>query len=135
MAKQTLSILIVAFVIAATSFLYVTSTLSSTSHLFKSGASTSSISASIKSGLTAFNDCPFFECPTSDSYPESCLDSVLPPWPICKFKTVDDWVACSQDSATRCCGDDLSECKCPKKDTEAFLDKIGDWCAGVATCE
>ena len=79
-------------------------------------------------------DCPFFECPTSDSYPQTCLDNVIPPWPICKLGSVDHWVEHAKDGATRCCGDDLSQCRCPKKDTKTFLDTIGAWCDGVSTC-
>mmetsp|Transcript_4651 Transcript_4651/g.6049 ORF Transcript_4651/g.6049 Transcript_4651/m.6049 type:complete len:144 (-) Transcript_4651:251-682(-) len=77
--------------------------------------------------------CPF-HCPRDDSYPPSCLDNVIPPWPICLFKSVDEWVEKAQDGASRCCGYDLSECKCPKKDTDQFLDKIDAWCDGVDTC-
>ena len=131
MAKQTLSILIVAFVLAATSFLYLTSTVS-TYRFLHTDASASITTTSL---VSTFTSCPFFECPTDDSYLESCLDSVIPPWPICKFHTVEDWVASAKDSSSRCCGDDMSMCKCPKKDTQAFLDKIGEWCDGVATCE
>ncbi len=80
-------------------------------------------------------DCPFFECPTDESYPKTCLDNVIPPWPICKFGTVEKFVAKAKDGATRCCGDDLSACKCPKKDTDKFLDEIGPWCDGVSTCD
>lgn len=28
----------------------------------------------------------------------------------------------------------MSQCKCPKKDTDKFLDSIGSWCDGVRTC-
>jgi hypothetical protein len=75
-----------------------------------------------------------FECPTSDAYGPACLRSAIPPWPICKFKTVDAFVEHAKDSATRCCGDDLSECKCPKKDTPEFMEAIDNWCKGVASC-
>lgn len=80
------------------------------------------------------SSCPFFECPTDDSYPQSCLDSAIPPWPICKFHTAESWVDSAKDSATRCCGDDISECKCPKKDTQRFQDRIDEWCDAVLTC-
>jgi hypothetical protein len=76
-----------------------------------------------------------FHCPTSDQYDPLCLTNALPPWPICLFHDVDYFVAKAKDGATRCCvGDDLSECRCPKKDTPEFLDKIGDWCDGVQKC-
>mmetsp|Transcript_11981 Transcript_11981/g.19864 ORF Transcript_11981/g.19864 Transcript_11981/m.19864 type:complete len:135 (-) Transcript_11981:133-537(-) len=77
--------------------------------------------------------CPF-KCPTDDSYDPACLRSVIPPWPICLFKNVDDFVDHAQDSAIRCCGDDTSDCRCPKKDTDKFQDSIGEWCKGVASC-
>lgn len=84
--------------------------------------------------------CPFhklFHCPTSSSYPQSCLSNIIPPWPICLTKNVTEWYNVSKDSSTRCCKDngDLSECKCPHKDSAKFLDKIGDWCEGVKTCD
>ena len=75
-----------------------------------------------------------FQCPKSDAYGPACLRSVIPPWPICKFKTVDAFVEHAKDSATRCCGDDLAECKCPKKSTPKFLEAIDGWCKGVASC-
>jgi hypothetical protein len=76
----------------------------------------------------------YFDCPTSDDYSPQCLEIVTPPWPICLLKSSHEWVDKAIDSASRCCGDDLSECKCPKKDTEKFLDKIDEYCNGVATC-
>jgi|EP01083_Nonionella_stella_P088805 hypothetical protein len=84
--------------------------------------------------VSSGSKCPIFECPTDDSIDPACLDSAIPPWPICKFGTVDDFVSKAKDGATRCCGDDISECKCPKKDTDAFLDKITSWCDGVSKC-
>jgi len=75
-----------------------------------------------------------FSCPTSDDYSAECVENITPPWPICLLHTTDFWVDKAMDSATRCCGDDLSECKCPKKDTRKFLDRIDDYCDGVATC-
>ena len=75
-----------------------------------------------------------FQCPTDDSYGSACLRSVIPPWPICKFRTIPDFIEHAKESATRCCGDDLSDCKCPKKDTDKFMQDIGPWCQGVASC-
>ena len=40
----------------------------------------------------------------------------------------------AQDSATRCCGDVTSACRCPKKNTDRFRNKIDQWCRGVASC-
>ena len=75
-----------------------------------------------------------FKCPKSDAYDPACLRSAIPPWPICLFHSVDDFVDHAQDSATRCCGDDISACRCPKKNTDKFLNDIGEWCRGVASC-
>ncbi|CAB9502378.1 expressed unknown protein [Seminavis robusta] len=75
-----------------------------------------------------------FECPKDDAYGPACIRSVMPPWPICKFRNVDDFVEHAKDGATRCCGDDLSACRCPKKDSPKFLERIDDWCKGVASC-
>lgn len=58
---------------------------------------------------------------------------------MCLFHDVDFFVRAAQDGATRCCdgdaaADDMSECRCPKKETEDFKAKIGEWCEGVAAC-
>lgn len=78
-----------------------------------------------------------FKCPTDDSYDAKCLKSVIPPWPMCLGHDVPYWVSKAKDGATRCCKDngDLSECRCPKKDTEKFQTKIGEWCEDIATCD
>jgi hypothetical protein len=50
--------------------------------------------------------CPFhnlFHCPTSSSYPQSCLSNIIPPWPICLTKNVNEWYNISKDSSMRCC--------------------------------
>jgi hypothetical protein len=73
-------------------------------------------------------------CPTDDKYTAECLKSSIPPWPICLFHDAEYFVTQAKDGATRCCGDDITECKCPKKDTEKFQGAIGDWCDGVKTC-
>ena len=80
-----------------------------------------------------------WECPTDDSYSEECIDGVMPPYPICcsEKRTVQDWVEKAVDSATRCCKDDgeLSECMCPIKDTDKFMDNIGNYCDAVDICQ
>uniref|UniRef100_A0A7S4IJP6 Uncharacterized protein n=1 Tax=Odontella aurita TaxID=265563 RepID=A0A7S4IJP6_9STRA len=76
-----------------------------------------------------------FKCPTDDKYDPACLKSAIPPWPICLFHDVKFFVDTAMDGATRCCGEDTSECRCPKKETGAFKDHIGDWCKGVASCK
>lgn len=80
----------------------------------------------------ALFDC--FKCPTDMNLNPKCLINVLPPWPICLLYDIDYFVAKAVDASTRCCGDDISKCHCPKKDTDDFKSRIGDWCAGVATC-
>lgn len=84
--------------------------------------------------LTSPSKCPFFECQKDDSYEKACLESAIPPWPICKFKSTKDWVEKAKDGASRCCGDDMSECKCPSNETKTFKKKIGPWCEGVSKC-
>lgn len=73
-------------------------------------------------------------CPTDDSFDPKCLESVMPPYPICNKLPASEWVKKGIDGASRCCGEDLSECKCPVKDSEKFLDKIGPHCEGIKTC-
>jgi hypothetical protein len=73
-------------------------------------------------------------CPTDDQYDPLCLKAAIPPYPICLAKNVSTWVEHAIDGATRCCQQDKSECKCPKKDAPKFLNKIDEWCAGVQVC-
>jgi len=70
-------------------------------------------------------------CPKDDTISQTCLDKILPPYPICLSRTAAEWVDHAKDSATRCCGNDLSQCKCPVKDTQPFQAKIGDYCKAV----
>lgn len=76
-----------------------------------------------------------FHCPTSDDYDPACVDAIMPPWPICLFHSVDYWVENAIDSESRCCGDDISECKCPHKDTAKFKERIEAYCEGVQKCK
>jgi len=85
------------------------------------------------SGAEAWLSC--FKCPTDDKYDKACLKSAIPPWPICLLHDAKFFVDAAMDGATRCCGDDTSQCRCPKKETNAFKDAIGDWCKGVASCK
>ena len=50
---------------------------------------------------------------------------------------VKEWVEYAVDTATRCCkaDGDLSECMCPVKDTDKFLNNIGTYCDAVDFCE
>eukprot|EP00584_Thalassiosira_punctigera_P015332 CAMPEP_0172570106 /NCGR_PEP_ID=MMETSP1067-20121228/126209_1 /TAXON_ID=265564 ORGANISM="Thalassiosira punctigera, Strain Tpunct2005C2" /NCGR_SAMPLE_ID=MMETSP1067 /ASSEMBLY_ACC=CAM_ASM_000444 /LENGTH=97 /DNA_ID=CAMNT_0013362115 /DNA_START=69 /DNA_END=359 /DNA_ORIENTATION=- len=65
------------------------------------------------------------ECPTDASFTQACWEAVTPPFPICEAKTTAEWVTHALDSSTRCCGEDISECKCPVKDGAKFREKIG----------
>ena len=91
-------------------------------------------------------------CSEHTRYTQECLDITQPP-DFVKFfdcfqywecKSCDYYTLLSLVSAKRCCNiDDLSDCHCPKKDTDSFLDKMfgpkrddgsrtGGWCADVA---
>ena len=74
-------------------------------------------------------------CPKDDRFDPQCLANAMPPYPICTKKTAQEWVESAIDGASRCCGKDLSECKCPVKDSEKFLNKIASHCKGVALCK
>eukprot|EP00980_Cylindrotheca_fusiformis_P024344 scaffold11783_cov120-Cylindrotheca_fusiformis.AAC.4 len=73
-------------------------------------------------------------CPTDESYSTKCLESAIPPYPICLKASAKEWVEKSIKGHDDCCGEDLSTCKCPEKESAKFISKIGDWCAGVETC-
>ena len=83
-------------------------------------------------GIHAWEWC--FKCPTDEKYDAACLRSAIPPWPICLAHNAEYFVRNAKESASRCCGDDIRQCRCPKKDTVTFQNKIGEWCAGVASC-
>lgn len=79
------------------------------------------------------------KCPYDDTLPLECIKNIIPPWPICLFHDIDYFRKVAIDGSTRCCDGeaaaaDMSECRCPKKDTTKFVDSIGDWCKGVASC-
>jgi len=71
-------------------------------------------------------------------YGAKCLANAVPPWPICLFggsnKPASKYVQHAKDSATRCCGADTSECKCPHQDSWRYKGRIEQWCDAVATC-
>ena len=77
--------------------------------------------------------CSEFDCPSDPAFGE-CQNKLQPPFPICCKKTVAEWIKSAKDSATRCCGGDLTDCKCPVKDKPKFLNKIPDYCSAVAAC-
>jgi hypothetical protein len=78
-----------------------------------------------------------FKCPTDEDvdYNPRCVKAAIPPWPICLLNDLDGWVDKALDSADRCCGDDLSMCKCPKKDSPKFLHNIDLWCRDIEFCD
>jgi hypothetical protein len=78
--------------------------------------------------------CSCFSCPRSDDYSPECLDAITPPWPICLRHSSEEWVNIAIDSIPRCCGDDLTNCKCPMKDSQYFLNRIDDYCDGADIC-
>lgn len=76
-------------------------------------------------------------CPDKpDGVSDECYAAVMPPWPVCLWggKSVEDFIAKSKDSATRCCDGDIDTCSCPVKNTNKFKSKIDGWCEGVAKC-
>ena len=74
-------------------------------------------------------------CPTDDAFPDSCLQHVMPPYPICTRQTAAAWVQKAHTGYDHCCnGDDLSTCTCPQKNSDRFKAKIQDYCSGVETC-
>lgn len=79
------------------------------------------------------------ECPKPDKdnakYSEACYEATQPPYFVCKNMKPDEWVEKALDSYPRCCGDDLSECKCPVKDYWFFKNKIDSYCAKVEECD
>ncbi len=75
------------------------------------------------------------KCPTTDNYTEECYKNVMPPWPICLMHSADYYAEKSIDSASRCCQEDLSECKCPAKGTEKFKQRIGAFCEASEICK
>ena len=76
----------------------------------------------------------FFHCPKSSYYSSECLDAITTPYPICFCHTSEDWVNIDFDSIPRCCETNLSECRCPVKDSKYFLNKSGNYCKGADIC-
>ena len=76
-------------------------------------------------------------CPVNDdeNFDVKCLEAAMPPFPMCTKLTPAEWVKKAVDGSSRCCGDDLSECKCPVKDSERFLNKIQAHCDGIEICK
>lgn len=77
------------------------------------------------------------ECPQPGAdaqYSDECYKATEPPYFVCKNMTPDEWVEKALESYPRCCGEDLSECKCPVKDYWFFKNKIDGYCAKVNIC-
>ncbi len=78
-------------------------------------------------------------CPQPEAnskYSEECYKATTPPPFVCKNMKPDEWVEAALDSYPRCCGDDLSACKCPVKNFwPPFKARIGDYCAKVEICK
>ena len=86
-----------------------------------------------KSNVDWYKDCPQPE--PNDKYSEECYKATCPPPSVCNKLKPDEWVEKALESYPRCCGEDLSECKCPVKNYwPPFKAKIGGYCAKVEIC-
>ena len=57
-------------------------------------------------------------CPTDVRFPEGC-EVLMPPFPTCSNGSYMDWMAYATESGkANCCGEDLSACTCPIKETQ-----------------
>lgn len=70
-------------------------------------------------------------CPKDPDVSPECTAAIYPPFPICLKKTAKEWIEHAKDASTRCCGDNIDECKCPAKDGPAFQGQIGGYCNAV----
>ena len=60
----------------------------------------------------------FNGCPTDVRFPEGC-EILMPPFPTCSNGSYMDWMAYATESGkANCCGEDLSACTCPIKETQ-----------------
>lgn len=75
-----------------------------------------------------------YGCPKDERFDETCLTAALPPFPMCRQQTAEEWVKKAVDSKARCCGDDRSACRCPVTTSERFLGAIDAKCAGIDVC-
>ena len=74
-------------------------------------------------------------CPEDDRFPEDC-EILMPPYPACKTAKVFEWIAYAIGSGgPHCCREDLSECRCPVKDSEQFAMAIEYGCQEIGTCK
>lgn len=57
-------------------------------------------------------------CPYDERFPQGC-EILMPPFPTCMNAKFIDWmVYAMNDGSPNCCGDDLSACTCPVKNSE-----------------
>mmetsp|Transcript_27286 Transcript_27286/g.41063 ORF Transcript_27286/g.41063 Transcript_27286/m.41063 type:complete len:145 (-) Transcript_27286:75-509(-) len=82
------------------------------------------------------------DCPSVDdyiaengNYTYECVDSSIPPYPLCLLHSVEYFIESAIASSDRCCDfSDLSECKCPIKESWWWKMKMGSWCEDIASC-
>ena len=81
------------------------------------------------------------QCPDpvefSEEYdiPLSCVESTIPPWPLCLLHNVTYFIEAAVSSASRCCDfENLDECRCPLKEKEQWQMAMEGWCEDIATC-
>ena len=73
-------------------------------------------------------------CPEDDRFPVGC-EMLMPPYPKCLEGDFVDWVhAAMIEGGPDCCGEDLTACKCPIKDSALFESAIADGCEEIQIC-
>jgi hypothetical protein len=94
---------------------------------------------------TFFSDFGSWSCPSPDDfiasnpeYTSNCVESSIPPYPLCLFHDVEYFVNSAIASASRCCGNmndaDYEQCKCPLKSQLWWQEKIIGWCEDILEC-
>ena len=77
----------------------------------------------------------FQKCPDDDRFPVGC-EILMPPYPGCLNAKLIDWIHYAATSGgPDCCGDDMSACRCPIKDSEHFSMAIEYGCQEIHTCD
>lgn len=68
-------------------------------------------------------------------YDIDCVESSIPPWPMCLFHNVTYFIDAAVSSAARCCDfENLEECRCPLKYKTRWQDIMMDWCPKIEKC-
>ncbi len=83
-----------------------------------------------------------WECPDvqefvseNPDYSETCVESSIPPWPLCLFHGVKYFVDAAVASANRCCDFQSNEdCSCPLKNRRFWKRKMKNWCEDISSC-